>query len=131
MRAHRIHRPFLAWFTASVLLLGAFVSAVVPALRGAGDDGWVQVCTLWGSKWVSARATTANAASPASQQGDHGGHCPWCSLQVPSLELPPSGSAALALPSGDPAIRRAESALPPHQVRAWALAPSRAPPLHS
>ena len=129
MRALRIHRLFLVWFTAGALLLGAFVSSIVPALHGAGGDGWVQVCTLTGSKWVNAQATTADPASPASQQGA-AGHCPWCSLQVPSLELPRLAGAALALPNSDPAVGRAEST-PPSETRAWVLAPSRAPPLHS
>ncbi len=130
MRALRTTSRGFALLAMGVFLLGALLSAVAPALRGAGNDAWVEVCTLSGSKWVNADAADAGTGSHVPPHGGNSGHCPWCSLQSPAPGPTGDTSASTPLLRAEPHVPLVD-ALPPHQVRAWALAPSRAPPLHS
>ena len=130
MRALRITPRGFAFLAMCVFLLSALWSALAPAVRGAGGIAWVEVCTLAGSKWVNADSADAGTGSHLPAHGSNAGHCPWCSLQTPALA--PADVTASASPAAhaSPQVPHFD-ALPTHQVRAWALAPSRAPPLDS
>ena len=128
MRALRISSRSFAFLAMCVFLLSAMWSAVAPAVRGAGAAAWVEVCTLAGSKWVNADSADAGTGSHLPPHGSSSGHCPWCSSQ--SAALVPTGATQTASPAAHarPQVPHFDALLA-HQVRAWALAPSRAPPL--
>ena len=130
MRSCRNHRTFFAWLAMCTFVLGALASAVMPLVRGVGSEAWVEVCTLAGSKWLSADAASVDLPSHVPGQNGPAGHCPWCSSQTPALEL--SGHAQVSpLPRLTGPVVGIQDAAPPLQARAWALAPSRAPPFAS
>ncbi len=130
MRAFRVTSRSVAFLAMGVFLLGALLTAVAPALRGAGKDAWVEVCTLSGSKWVSADAADSGTGSHLPPHGSSSGHCPWCSLHSPALGPTGGTSASTPLPHAEPRVPPVD-VLAPHQIRAWALASSRAPPRHA
>ena len=130
MHAFRLHRTCFAWLAMGALLFGALASGIAPMVRSAGAQAWVEVCTVVGAKWVSAEASTAGIASHAPGEGGTGAHCPWCSLHTPAMLLAARPQVLLALVRAGTTVVPAVSA-PPRQPRAWALAPSRAPPLAS
>jgi hypothetical protein len=130
MRALRITPRGFALLALCVFLLGALLSALAPAVRGAGGADWVEVCSVAGSKWVNAGSADAGTGSHQPPHGSNSGHCPWCSLQSAALLATGATQAASAAAHASPKLPRFD-ALPAHQVRAWALAPSRAPPLAS
>lgn len=127
MRALRISSRGFAFLAMCVFLLSALWSGLAPAVRGAGGNAWVEVCTLAGSKWVHADSADAGTGSHGPAQGSNAGHCPWCGLQTPAPA--PSGQTQTTSPAAQASPQVAHfDALPAHQLRAWALAPSRAPP---
>lgn len=130
MRAFRLHRNFFAWLAMSVLLFGALASALSPMLRSVTGESWVEVCTVTGSRWLSADASSADAASHAPGQGRQGAHCPWCSLHTPAIIVATESQASFVEQRAGVQVLVPEVTLP-RKPRAWAFAPSRAPPFAS
>jgi hypothetical protein len=118
---------FVALLAMVMVVFAPTISKVVASERVGSD--LVEVCTVEGMKWVS--ISEIQQASSASQQHepasahDHGGDCPYCSLQTTKFLSVASQSFATA-----PLV----SLLPPlfyktsKPLFAWAHARSRAPP---
>ncbi len=126
------HRRVSIWLAIWALLFAALAPTLSHAVRAATPDaGWVEVCTVAGSKWVQLSQSADDAGAPDSDPGLHAlEHCPACSAYTPAPGLPPSDYATLLqLSLGD--------ALPslflqaPHTLFAWASAQPRGPPSQS
>ena len=119
---------FVALVAMLMVVFAPTVSKVIAAER-AGSN-FVEVCTTEGTKWVA--LSEIQQASPAGQQHepasahDHGGDCPYCSLQTAKV---------LATATQSFATTSVVSLFPPlfyqasKPLFAWAHSRSRAPPL--
>jgi hypothetical protein len=125
----QIRRTAVVALLAMVMVVFAPTISKVVASERVGSD-LVEVCTVEGMKWVS--VSEIQQASSVGQQHepvgahDHGGDCPYCSLQTTKFLSVASQSFATA-----PVV----SLLPPlfYQASkprfAWAHSRARAPPL--
>ncbi len=130
MRSVRNHKQRFAWVAIGVLLLGALVAALTPAVRAARGDFLVEVCTVAGSKWVVGHASADSTTQLPGSGAGSGHHCPWCTLETPALELPDAvPGVRTVLPRLAPALPTERGA--PMRLRAWVLLPAQAPPSFS
>lgn len=126
---HRLAPPLIVWIASVVILLGSLAPSFAQALGAGSSDGfWTEVCTSLGTQ----RVLIDEGSSPGpAEQADHAlQHCPYCSLQVTDLALPPPRPVPLAilrLSFGAPEPFLAA----PRTLFAWVSAQPRAPPLHS
>jgi hypothetical protein len=121
------HRRLMLWIASWALLLAALAPALSQVLGRNSPHSWVEVCTSQGSVWLDSETGTpqqGKGGQPAQHLLDH---CPYCSLHVPTLGLPPAVSLGVPAPLL-PAL------LPPaflHVARTahvWVSAQARAPP---
>lgn len=124
MRAVRTHRRLISWIAALAILLASLAPALSHALAPATGTNWIEICTTQGSKWIKASQDGSERAPASAHVVDH---CPYCSLQTPTLGLPPAHHLA-QLPLGlshevPPAFLSA-----PYTLQAWVSAQPRAPP---
>jgi hypothetical protein len=132
MPLHRAARRVTAWIAGLAILLGALAPAVTHALQAGGRDGWVEVCTAQGPRWVRAGGdgdgTLHDTEPPAPATGIAHEHCAFCWLTTSQPVLP--GAPPAALP--DAAAPRVGGMPIAHLVRAanaWRPAQPRAPPV--
>jgi len=121
---------FLALVTMVMVVFAPTVSKVVAAERVSSN--LVEVCTVEGMKWVSVseiqQASSVGQQHEPASAHDHGGECPYCSLQTTKY---------LGVASQSFATTSVVSLLPPlfyqasKPLFAWAQARSRAPPIVS
>jgi hypothetical protein len=121
---------FLALVTMGMVVFAPTVSKVVAAERVSSN--LVEVCTVEGMKWVSVseiqQASSVGQQHEPASAHDHGGECPYCSLQTTKY---------LGVASQSFATTSVVSLLPPlfyqasKPLFAWAQARSRAPPIVS
>lgn len=128
MIAHARHRHttrrLLLWIAALAVLMAALAPAVAQALVSGNGAAWVEVCTAQGARWIS----VDDAGDPSTTKAMHGlEHCPYCSLQLPTADLPPTPPAALPAPVRVAAFPPAFAAAP-RTLHAWVSAQPRAPP---
>ena len=121
------HTAFVALVAMVMVVFAPTVSKVVAAERVGSN--LVEVCTVEGMKWVSISeiqqvSSVGQQHEPASAH-DHGGECPYCSLQTTKY---------LGVASQSFATTSVVSLLPllfyhaPKPLFAWAHSRSRAPP---
>lgn len=119
---------FIAMIAMLMMVLAPTASKMVAA--EVADSELMAVCTAEGTTWVSVSEPGPSASltphqAPASEH-DHGGDCPYCSLQTVQFWASISQTFATA---------QVASPLPvlfyraPQPLFAWAHARSRAPPL--
>ncbi len=118
---------FVALVAMVMVVFAPTVSKVVAAERVGAN--LVEVCTVEGMKWISVseiqQASSVGQQHEPASAHDHGGDCPYCSLQTTKFLSVASQSFATA-----PVV----SLLPPlfyktsKPLFAWAHARSRAPP---
>ena len=121
---------FLALVTMGMVVFAPTVSKVVAAERVSSN--LVEVCTVEGMKWVSVseiqQASSVGQQHEPASAHDHGGECPYCSLQTTKF---------LSVASQSFATTSVVSLLPPlfykapKPLFAWAHSRSRAPPIVS
>ncbi len=125
MRFSRVGRKFSSWMAILAILVGALAPTLSHALRGDTPDGWVEVCSRLGSKWVSVDATDETAPAPQTAPAADFEHCSFCSLSSGAVLLPsPQAMALLALQFEVPLRYLAA----PRTPFAWQAAQARAPP---
>jgi hypothetical protein len=124
----QIRRTAVVALLAMVMVVFAPTISKVVASERVGSD-LVEVCTVEGMKWVA--VSEIQQASSVGQQHepvgahDHGGDCPYCSLQTTKY---------LGVASQSFATTSVVSLLPPlfyqapKPLFAWAHSRSRAPP---
>jgi hypothetical protein len=118
---------FVALVAMVMVVFAPTVSKVIAADRV--DSNLVEICTVEGMKWVSVseiqQSDSAGQQHEPASAHDHGGECPYCSLQTTKF---------LSVASQSFATRSVVSLLPPlfyqasKPLFAWAHARSRAPP---
>jgi Protein of unknown function (DUF2946) len=131
----RSTRRLAAWIAFIAMAMSALAPTVSHALRsitgagaGSGLPGWVEVCTLAGSKWVKLDAAADPAQQPSAPQASHTiEHCPYCALHAglpvwPAAEAVRSWAPVAAAP---PALGDAP---PPSAPPLWRTTPPRGPP---
>lgn len=127
MHELRAHRRLAAWIAALALLLAALAPSLSVAARLAGDGSWAEVCTAQGAKWVRSDSSQPPDTKTTWHLFEH---CPYCSIHVPALGLPPAPTIALHAP--ELAVQRPIAiAAAPRLRRAWPHARPRAPPSFS
>ena len=101
----RVHRRFTAWLAMLAVLWGCLLPVLSHAVAAhqAGDNGWVEVCTVTGMAWVKSDGA-AQTTSTGSTQGDTGlgmnmANCDWCATHSPLTGLP-----AVSLPAVVPLV---------------------------
>jgi hypothetical protein len=127
MRVALAHRRLTGWIAAFVILLASIAPALSHALAPATGNNWIEICTTQGSKWIKASQDGSERAPATAHVLDH---CPYCSLQTPTLGLPPAHHLA-QLPLGlghEPPLALLAA---PRTLHAWVSARPRAPPLFS
>jgi hypothetical protein len=108
-----------------VMLLAALAPTFSHAMRAAGSDVLVEVCSAVGATWVTASPTEAQDTAPATTAMLD--DCPYCILQGHSAALP-------SAPVGGLATKTLQFCVPllflhaPHTLHAWVTAQPRAPP---
>lgn len=125
MRVVRAHRRLISWIAAFAILLASLAPALSHALAPATGTNWIEICTTQGSKWIKANQEGPERAPATAHVLDH---CPYCSLQTPTLGLPPAERLAhLPLRLSHEVPLAFLSA--PRTLHAWVSAQPRAPPL--
>lgn len=127
MRPSTRSKKFILLLAVLALLTGAFFRVVGQAQgRSVGD--LIEVCTTLGARWIaSGEAPAANDAAPKAPSDAGRGHCPYCSVHVTDLGLPPANGAVLAVAvqrQGLPSIFYLARRTP----FAWIAGQPRAPP---
>lgn len=112
--------------------MGSIAPTISHALQAGRDarDGWIEVCTTLGVKYVRANEAVPGEQKPASPADHARLHCPYCALHVTGLGLPPAPLAvpwALLPQTGVPAFFPDGLHRPP----VWLAAQPRAPPVFS
>jgi hypothetical protein len=109
-----------------VMLLAALAPTLSHAMRAAGGDVPVDVCSAVGAKWVTASQASAQDTAPATTPMPD--DCPYCILQGHAAALPSAPVAGL----GTKALQFSVPLLflhAPRTLHAWATAQPRGPPL--
>jgi hypothetical protein len=117
-------RPFILWLASLALLVGSLAPALSQLVLG--NAGWVEVCTATGSQWLRADGAAPDQPAPASAHWQE--HCPYCSLHLPALGLPPV-LHVVALPAAGAGMLPPLLLHAPRPLFAWAGAQPRAPPV--
>lgn len=115
---HRCWVRLLALLMLAVALLPAASRAL------AAGEGWVELCTPQGMRWVSVQDKPSDEAPTAQALGEH---CKLCQLQAQGLDLPPQPLLWAPLPvlaEAPPAFYAAPQRLP-----VWRTAAPRGPPV--
>ncbi len=124
MRALRAHGRLTTWIAALAILLASLAPSLSHALASASGAGWIEICTVQGSKWISADQAGSERAPASAHVADH---CPYCSLHTPALGLPPADTSTGQPPSLAHEVPLAFLAAP-RTLHAWVSAQPRAPP---
>lgn len=106
------------------ILLASLAPALSHALASASGSSWTEICTTQGSKWIKAGEDGSERAPASAHVLDH---CPCCSLQAPTLGLPPAKHLA-RLPLGLSHEVPLAFLPAPRAPHAWVSAQPRAPP---
>jgi len=120
-RRNRFFAP--VWIAILAVLMGAFAPTLSKVLQARDAQRWLEVCRSLAPRSVAAENPPG---SDAPQQDHAQGHCPYCSLHVLALGLPPSAwyLSLLVLRFAVPAQRDVAGTL----SSPWQLAHARGPP---
>jgi hypothetical protein len=125
----RANRTVVAWIACLAILLASLAPAISQAVQRGVPDAMAEVCSAMGFALAAADQTTRKSvpAAPAVPAKHLLQHCPYCSLHVTVLGMPPAPPSVPALvPVG---IKVPELLLAaPRTLFAWAVAQPRAPP---
>jgi hypothetical protein len=132
MAPTRARRQLATWFAMLAILMASLAPSVSHALGLTRGASWIEVCSAQGARWVKgdasdSRSNESGSAPAAAHLLDH---CPYCSVHMPALGLPPA-QQVLPLALG------LDDALPPAFLAArrtphvWVTAQPRAPPFFS
>ncbi|MFO1219922.1 MAG: DUF2946 domain-containing protein [Burkholderiaceae bacterium] len=127
MNGMRAHGRIANWIVIVAMLLASLAPALSQAVGVADHHSWVEVCTPQGSTWVRADAGDAGGAPSAAHLIDH---CPYCSIHLPALALPPPPAAVAPACNARDALPQAFLQAP-RTLHAWSPAHPRAPPLRA
>lgn len=125
MRCLRARRPLVTWIAIFAILWAALAPSLAHALGTAKTPSWKEVCSVDGAKKLQDDADgSGDPAAPAHVFE----HCPFCSLHLPALGMPPIAEV-------DVLDLRLRDEVPlaffvaPRTPHAWISAQPRAPPI--
>lgn len=124
MRAIRARTRPTVWIAVVVILLASVAPSLTHALGIAQGGSRIEVCTAQGSKWIDEAGDESPTAPFAAHVFEH---CPYCSIHVPGLGMPPSPMRAPLLIESHGEYPVAFYAAP-RTLFAWRSAQPRAPP---
>lgn len=119
-------RTVFAWIASFAVLLASVAPSIAQAFQRSGPGSWTEICTVLGNKLVAVDGTQFDSEPPVPAKHLLQ-HCPFCTLHVTALGMPPN-------PLSVPAWVPLGFALPglmlvaPRTLFAWATAQPRAPP---
>lgn len=124
MPTFRQRQPLTAWITILAVVLASLAPTLSRALGSAADVAWGPVCSADGARWLP---NPADPGEPAPAPANLFEHCPYCTLHLSALGLPP------AAPDLRPLDRVARADAPPAASVSpgrgtWRVAQPRAPP---
>jgi len=123
MRLHLSHQRFSTWLAIVAMLWMALAPLASQALGARQSEAWIEICGANGAKWIKADAGGPAQPQPGAHPLDH---CPYCSVHVGALGMPPAPLVAL------PVIAHREVApaflSAPSTLHAWRTAQPRGPP---
>lgn len=122
-----MHR-MTAWFAFCAILLASLAPSISHAVAAAKGipNGWMEICTVEGSKLVQMHDGAPSPSAPG-EKSLHFEHCPFCLNHAVALGMPPSDTVALPAVTGT-------SVVPllfyhsPRPLFVWTTAQPRAPP---
>ncbi len=115
-------RRLTSWTAILAVLLLSFAPLVSQALGPDQYGAWVEICSANGAKWVKA----ADGAPSVPKSAHALEHCPYCSVHVSALGMPPS--MALPMPDGARFDPPRAFVAAPYTLHAWRSAQPRGPP---
>ena len=119
-------RALTAWLAVLAVFIAALAPTVSHALRGGAADGWAEICSAAGVRWINVDPTS-KAPQQKAPVGHSLEHCPYCSIHVATLGMPPvSASFVMAIDPTRSAIP-VELPLPP-EFDSWQRPQARGPP---
>ena len=117
----------ILWIACLALAVGALLPSVTHSVRQAAPNGWFEVCTSFGAKWVRASEARTDSEGPeAPPRGIHE-HCAYCVMHAGDLAVPPARGTGLA-PSPLQFALPARFLAAPRTLFAWRSAQARGPP---
>ena len=130
MRSARARLRFTGWVAILVVLLASLAPSLSHALGATQGASWVEICTAQGSKWVQGDSADSGGSKSAPAFAHPLEHCPYCSIHMPALGLPPT-LLIVPLELGLEAEVPPAFLAAPRTSHAWVSAQPRAPPLFS
>lgn len=130
MRSARARLRFTGWVAILVVLLASLAPSLSHALGATQGASWVEICTAQGSKWVQGDSADSGGSKSAPAFAHPLEHCPYCSIHMPALGLPPT-PLIVPLELGLEAEVPPAFLAAPRTSHAWVSAQPRAPPLFS
>ena len=125
---HPARRLALAWIASLAVLLASFAPLLAHAFGGTTPTPWTEICTSLGTERVALDASHDGGAPKAPAHLLE--HCPFCSLHVDVVGVPPALPTVHAPVLAGTLVPRAFLHAP-ETLAAWASAQPRAPPLHA
>lgn len=119
--------PIILWMALLAFVVGVLLPSGSQAFKRATTDGWLEVCTSFGAKWVRATDARSDSDGPVSPGKASHEHCAYCGMHAGDLAVPPAASSGLALVPLRFALPERFLAAP-RTLFAWAPAQARAPP---
>ena len=125
-RAGSGRRAQTVWLAVLAVFVAALAPALSHALRSGAVDGWAEICSTEGARWIKVDPAS-KAPQPTAPAGHALEHCAYCSIHAATLGLPPA-LASWAAPI-DPTRLAAALELPPTRgLGAWQRPQARGPP---
>ncbi|MFL6657246.1 MAG: DUF2946 domain-containing protein [Massilia sp.] len=124
----RITRRCAAWIACLAMLFAALAPSISHAMAASRGDGWAEICSAAGVKYIKANVIQSTTVDPVTEQTVHLEHCPFCATHAGSFALLPPVSGisipVLDLPDSHPPLFFQS----PRPLAVWTSAQSRAPP---
>ena len=127
----RVRRPLLIWIACCAVLLNALAPSVSQLLGANGGlaDGWLEICSALGPRYVVLDAVASDDAGKQSGPAKSADtpRCPYCVPHAGSVAVMPVVPVVVV----SSVIREAAPRLyfvAPRPLFQWAAARSRAPP---
>ena len=115
------------WVAVIAFAVGLLLPSGYQAIGKNSTDGWFEVCTSFGAKWVRASDSRQDPDGPAAPGMASHEHCAYCGMHAGDLAVPPAASSGLAPRALGFAVPERFLAAP-RTLFAWAPAQARAPP---
>lgn len=115
------------WLACLAVLLVALMPSLSQALQREASNPWAEICTSLGAKRAAVDDRAANDSAPTAPIEHLLQHCPYCSVHVTVLGMPPTPLPMVSLVPLQHTLPELFLAAP-RTLFAWSSAQPRAPP---